>query len=155
MFKSHALRFLSPVVAAGALLAWSLGSRLHDPDAKWALLYDWEIPQLVEYLNDAGLDLHTVSVLKDGDLRRMAFLTTTDHSWLDLNHLIKSPSYIDRWQGTLYCEIGPGENAWIDLDSQWGEHGMKIGPFHFYGDPQLLTQVRVLLEKGTFRRKDG
>lgn len=152
MFKSRIVCFLSPALAASALLAMSIDSRQRHPADK-SPLHDWDIPQLVGHLNEAGMGLRLVSVQKYGEPSRAAFLTTTEQKWQRLNRLVKSPHFIDRWQGTLYCERGPGGKAWTDLSRQWGDYVLVVGPFLFYGDPQLLVQVKAVLEKRSFQQE--
>jgi hypothetical protein len=105
---------------------------------------DWDIPRLVAYLNGKGLELRLVSTQKDGAEHRKVFLTTTDKEWLTFNSLPKNQQRMDEWQGTLYCVRGP-EDTWPDLIRQWGDYGLIVGPFLFYGDRELLGRVRAAL----------
>jgi hypothetical protein len=108
-------------------------------------LHDWDFSQLVAHLNRRGVDVRLQTVSKTGPARYSAFLTSTTKEWHDLNALSKDPRHIHQWRGTLYCE-------WVDdsdvehLLGQWGEHCLEIRPCLFYGDAELLDQVRSALE---------
>jgi hypothetical protein len=148
MFKSRTGWLLPLALPALAALAVAIGERAA-PATSDGPNDNWDIPRLVVYLNEAGLRLLMVATRKDGDVYPSAFLTTTDKEWIELNRLPKDPGHIDRWRGTLYCEQGPGGDAWSDLARQWGDCCLISGPFLFFGDPALLTRVReVLTESG-------
>ena len=129
---------------AGALLAVAVERRKTNSARLTTPLHDWDIPRLANYLNTRGLALRLVSTRKDGAIGQMAFLTTTNRGWDELNGLAKSADWIDRWRGTLFCEWNmSGE----DLLRQLGDHGMMVGPFLFFGDPELLERVRAALDQ--------
>jgi hypothetical protein len=49
-----------------------------------------------------------------------------------------------QWRGIVFCQQD-GEQCWILADfirDNWGEYGMRIGPFVFFGDPELLQRIR-------------
>jgi hypothetical protein len=136
-----------PLLAAffvGALLAISLGHRSgRSPTPDWPS-DDWDIPQLVTFLNGKGLGLRLVSPRMDGLLlERDAFLTTTDREWSDFNVLPRVPERIQRWRGTLYCKLKKGENGGFDLGVNEGDCCLEAGPFVLFGDPALLARVRA------------
>jgi hypothetical protein len=132
---------LPPAVLAGVLLALWVGQPKTDP----APLKDWDISQLVSYLNEEGLGLRVVSTRKDGAVHQTAYLTTTPRDWDDLNRLQRGRTRIDQWRGTLHCERGPGGEIWADLARQWGDNSLVVGPFLLYGDRELLGRVRAAL----------
>jgi hypothetical protein len=139
-----------PFLAAllgGTLMAVALWQRLDGP-AKPALpLHDWDIPQLVSYLNGQGLGLRLVPPQKEGVLDKEAFLTTTDQSWSDLNQLPKIRERIHGWHGTLYClrnKEGYVLSGQVDV---WGDCCLVAGPFLFFGDRDLLARVRAALNE--------
>jgi hypothetical protein len=140
---------LLPAVLAAALLAGWIRSRAVDPAASAVPPDDWDIPQLVAFLNDAGLGLRIVSTQKDGVIGQAVFLTATNKEWDDLNHLPKHQKQIHQWRGTLYCEWGRAGflmgDAWSALTRQWGDCCLVAGPFLFYGDRDLLDRVRAAL----------
>jgi hypothetical protein len=136
---------LLPALVAGALLASPVGRRTGGTATPPGPLDDWDIPRLVAFLNDKGLGLRMVATPKDGVIGPTAFLTTTARGWDDFNRLPKDPRQIDRWQGILYCERGPGGDAWSALVRQWGDCCLVVGPFLFFGDPDLLARVCAAL----------
>ena len=148
-FSLRVGRLSLPAVLAAALLVGWIGLRAGRPAASAVPPDDWDIPQLVAYLNDAGLGLRVVSALKNGVIDQTAFLTTSSKEWDDLNHLPKDPKQIHRWQGTLYCERGRAgflmRDDWSALVRQWGDCCLVVGPFLFYGDRELLDRVRAAL----------
>jgi hypothetical protein len=131
--------------AASIVLASWLGSRRLGPAPPGAPLDDWDIPRLAAFLNEQGQQLRVVPTMRQGGPHETAFLTTTSRGWEDLNRLPKDAGRIALWQGTLYCERGPGGDDWLDLTRQWGDCGLVAGPFLFFGDPQLLARVRDAL----------
>jgi hypothetical protein len=139
---------LSAVLALALLAGW-IGHRMARPAESAVAPDEWDIPQLVAYLNDAGLGLRIVSTLKHGNIDQTAFLTTTTREWEDLNRLPKDQKQIHRWQGTLYCERGRAGlllgDDWSALTRQWGDCCLVAGPFLFYGDRDLLDRVRAAL----------
>jgi hypothetical protein len=136
---------LPAVVLAGLLLAIWVGLPRRGRAPTAAPLDEWDIPQLVSYLNGEGLGLRLVATQKDGVIHTTAFLTTTPKGWEDLNRLQRGRTRIDQWQGTLHCERGPGGEAWADLARQWGNRALVVGPFLLYGDRELLGRVRHAL----------
>jgi hypothetical protein len=136
---------LLPILLAGILLAgWARQGkeRIARPVVR---LDGWDIPQLVDHLNGAGLELCVTSTEMDGDVDQSAFLSTTPRKWADVNRLFKDAAQIDRWEGTLYCERGP-MTSWPELTSLWGaDYCLVVGPFLFYGDRDLLDRVRATL----------
>jgi hypothetical protein len=130
---------------AAALLAVWVGYRISSSIPSAEALDGWDIPRLVAYLNGEGLGLRMVATQKESAVCRTAFLTTTSKEWGILNRLYKDPRLIDSWQGTVYCELGPGGNDWIGLTRQWGDYCLVVGPFLLYGDRTLLDRIRVAL----------
>jgi hypothetical protein len=63
-----------------------------------------------------------------------------------LQFLRRLPESTDRWRGVVYCEWNRrlGEITEDEL-GRWGEHGMRIGPFVFFGDPALLRRIRQVI----------
>jgi hypothetical protein len=109
-------------------------------------LEHWVIPELVEHLKHAGLEVRLRSTRIDGAIGHNAFLTSTQKEWNDLNRLSTGPDrrQIQAWHGTVYCERMRGQNP-ADLIRQWGDHCLVAGPFIFYGDAKLLERIRAAL----------
>jgi hypothetical protein len=70
-----------------------------------------------------------------------------------IKKLRSHPKCVSKWQGVVYCErIGEMDQMpfasmsfWKEELSTWGEYGMWIGPFLFFGDPALLQRIRALV----------
>jgi hypothetical protein len=105
---------------------------------------DWGIVELADQLNRIGVKVQLRSTQQNGTIGQRAFLTSTDKDWHSLNALKKDPNHIGAWRGVLYCErVGEGDAT--HLTNQWGYHCLAVGPFLFYGDADLLRQVRDAL----------
>ncbi len=135
---------LITVLAATAILAVSARRHAADPAPSARALNDWDIPELAIHLNRMGVEVRLRAVPKKGQFSRSAYLTTTTKEWGDLNSLLKDASCIRDWNGTLYCER-VGDSDVTHLLEQWADHCLVIGPFLFYGDPELLVLVRDAL----------
>jgi hypothetical protein len=139
-----------PFLAAllgGTLMAVALWQRPDGPAKPARPLNDWDIPQLVSYLNGQGLGLRLVPAEKDGVIDREAFLTTTDQDWSDLNVLPKLRERIHCWQGTLYCLRNKEGYVLSGQVDSWGDCCLVAGPFLFFGDRELLARVRAALSE--------
>jgi hypothetical protein len=136
----RAFRLLLPVFLTAGLLAVSTGGRKEaalpagPPD-------DWDLPQLVAYLNSKGLGLHMIPTSKDGPIRHNAYLTTTVQPWDAFALLTKHLRCIDRWQGTLFCERSCWDHEGDPL-LKAGDCSLVVGPFFLFGDPELVGRVR-------------
>ncbi len=145
MRQPRAHWILSAGFVASILLATSLGKRTNSPNIPPIPLNDWDVLELAVYLNRTGMHLHVVSTAQAGGVQNTAFLTTTERSWHELNHLTKNAKQLDRWQGILYCERVESDDIRKQLADQWGEFAWSVGPFLFFGDPDLLSRVRAVL----------
>ncbi len=140
MQRSYAYWFLSAAFVTSVFLV-SWGQRKVGPAPR---LEEWEFTELVAHLNHAGLGLRVVSPQQNGVIANTVFLTTTDKGFNEVNRLIKDPRRIGEWWGVLYCERVKGRDSTL-WTSQWGGDCLVLGPFVFYGDRELLKQVRVAL----------
>jgi hypothetical protein len=108
----------------------------------------WDIPQLIQRLESGGLHLRPIAASKTGPIQRNVYLTRTDQEWVELNSLLKGREQIDRWRGTVYCVMpGQAEELKNQIDS-WGDCCLCLGPFVFFGDRQLLGEIRDVLMAG-------
>jgi hypothetical protein len=90
-----------------------------------------------------GLCLRVVPA-SAGDHEAAAFLTRTDRTWYELSCLPRSAAAGDRWQGTVLCwEVPPK----VDLAERDPQRLLRCGNFIFYGDPELLRQVAMVLHR--------
>jgi hypothetical protein len=148
MQRFYRSSLLSTVLAAISLLAVSFGQRLDHRATVLRSLDNWHIPQLVDYLNRAGLELRMHSPQHNGPILRTAFLTITDKDWDGLNPLAKDPSRLSAWRGTVYCERVMAKDA-AELAAEWGDPCLVAGPFVFYGDVELLERIRAAICEST------
>jgi hypothetical protein len=103
----------------------------------------WKIEDLVLHLQRKGLEFRVVPSAKEGPLDPWGvYLTTTDKSWEQLIGLLANPDFIDaRWQGTVYCNLWA---IWQPF-GDWGDRALRLGPFIFIGDPEMLVRIRAAL----------
>jgi hypothetical protein len=92
-----------------------------------------------------GLDLRAVPTWEKGAIVHNAFLTVGDRPWTDLADLRKDPPNIDRWTGVVYCERLLREDAVEARERLWPDACLYADPFLFFGDPELLKQIRAAL----------
>jgi hypothetical protein len=63
-----------------------------------------------------------------------------------LQRLVRAVEYSDSWRGVVFCECNKRLGEVSDEQmADWGEHGMRLGPFVFFGDPALLRRIRQAL----------
>lgn len=115
-----------------------------DPVQSARSVYDWDFSELVEHLNQMGLNVRLRSTQASGTLGQTAFLMVSEKDWRSLNSLKKDNNRIHEWRGVLFCER-VGQSDASHLTDQWGDHCLAVGPFLFYGDTELLGQVRSAL----------
>jgi hypothetical protein len=108
-------------------------------------LDEWSVPQLVEYLEGRLPGLRAVPTDRKGLTWRNVYLTRTDRGWDRLNHLPWDRGRIDRWRGTVYCELVSDPEERVIVAGMWGDCGMAAGPFVLFGDPELLAEIREAL----------
>jgi hypothetical protein len=134
---------------AMTLLAISFGQRLDKRTDLRQSINHWNIHELTNHLNSAGLQVRLESIRKDGVMNRKAFLVTTHKTWQDLNRLNKDSRQLPEWRGTVFCERVEGKDP-VDVVDLWGDHGLVVGRFVFYGDAELLQRIDdILLQSGT------
>jgi hypothetical protein len=75
-----------------------------------------------------------------------AFLCEGERPAEVLRLLPADPAQAARWRGVVRVEVGSQLGLDEELMRQWGAWYWRWGPFHFFGDPELLGRVRVALE---------
>ena len=145
-----------PIVLAGSLAGLSLLAALlaacgwrHTDDEPTAATPDvagWDVPRMAEHLRSRGLTFRLIPADEPGvNAARSAYLTTTAKTWRELTVLRRARERIGDWQGTLHCER-VNQPGTLDLQIQrWGDCCLEVGPFVFFGDPELLARVRTAL----------
>jgi hypothetical protein len=105
----------------------------------------WEMPDLLRHLQARGVRFRAVPTAGKGTIAANAFLTAQDRPWADLDALMKDQRTIARWKGVVFCERIPFPEARIWEVECWGPCGLWAYPFIFFGDPQMLAQLRAAL----------
>jgi hypothetical protein len=108
------------------------------------------LTELTQRLHRAGLDLHVVQIT-DITPEEGLYLCERPQEREQLQWLRRAAEYGERWQGVVFCEFSRRLGEIPDAEvERWGEYGMRIGPFLFFGDPVLLRRIaQVLLEAET------
>jgi hypothetical protein len=103
------------------------------------------LTELTDRLNRSGLSLYVVP-LTDSSPEAGLYLCERPNSREQLQKLRRAVELSERWRGIVFCEFNKrlGEVDDAELE-RWGEHGMVMGPFLFFGDPALLRRIRQAL----------
>ncbi len=137
------------LIAAALILGRSAGKEPSTLMVPIVLPDDWNIPQLIDHIEKQGLTLRPVASVRGLGADRDVYLTHTDLKFEQLDGLLKVPELIETWRGTVYCTrlIQP-ESREIQLPL-WGSYCLCAGPFVFFGDPNILAEIRDGLSRGT------
>lgn len=106
------------------------------------------LTELAVLLSQGTSELYVVPVIENRPEAGI-YICTQPHlreqlQWLHRIPEAIGPSRIGRWEGVVFCEKN---NEFIEIESDdqqlqnWGEHGMRIGPLVFFGDPALLQRI--------------
>jgi hypothetical protein len=112
------------------------------PDEAEALRQEG-VEGLARLLRRAGLALHLTCPYPH---KGTAFLTEGARPAEVLRLLPSDPSQAARWRGVVRVEVGSQLGLDEELIRQRGAWYWRWGPFHFFGDPELLAKVRAALE---------
>lgn len=103
---------------------------------------NWSLVDLVSHLQSRGLDLQVVPTHKSGNWSNSIYLTTDPQAtWQSLQTKSRSLERIEQWYGVVLIERltnKPGPKWDVE---QWGEHGLQIDRFVFFGDSELIKQI--------------
>jgi hypothetical protein len=97
--------------------------------------------ELTEHLRQAGLALE---VVPQTDFTPVEGVYLCEHPQPreQLQKLARAAQRCDRWRGVVFCEFNKRLGEFTDAELQrWGEYGMRLGPFVFFGDPALLRRI--------------
>jgi hypothetical protein len=138
-----------PVLAA---LAGLVVSRLSwppdtNPEPKAALVRmdDWELTDLLGRLESRGLGFRAFPTWEGGSVLYNAFLVRGGWTRDELQWLIKDQGCLEQWKGVVYCEREPRPEAAEARVTCWGDACLVAYPFIFFGDQELLMQIRSAL----------
>jgi hypothetical protein len=74
----------------------------------------------------------------------------------ELYWLPKDTKKMDRWAGVVSCQRLRYPENWEENLALWGDCGLRMGHFLFFGDPALLARIRTILgDTGGRRGEDG
>lgn len=135
---------LSATLGTMILLPVTIRQYRASPTSSTRPFEDWNIMDLVEHLNQMGLNLQLRSTTANGSIGSTVYLTTAEKRWTDLNFLNKDAKRIHEWEGVIYCERIKGGDTALAL-GLWGDRCLIVGPFLFYGDGELLRSIRGAL----------
>jgi hypothetical protein len=109
----------------------------------------WDCQDLVRHLHSAGLVYQVVSTAQTGPCDQSVYLTKTEKRWADLNNAPKVRENIDAWRGTVYCEKMAKPWQRREQVQAWGDCGLQIGSFVFFGDPEMLVEIECSLARSS------
>jgi hypothetical protein len=106
------------------------------------------VEAIITKLRTTGIDLRMVSQRGDGLWDNAFYLTKTNKDEQELEKVPADPDFLDHWQGTVVV-MRLGNRARYDnqLD-HWGDACMVNGELVFFGDKELLREIRRCLEEG-------
>ena len=90
--------------------------------------------------------LSVVAERANGDLGGGLYLCESPRTWADLNALPKEERAAGAWAGVVSCEhidpngVGPPADC-----EDWGDNGLEVGQFLFFGDARLIARLRATL----------
>jgi len=106
------------------------------------------LTELTALLSQDTPSLYVVP-MSERDLEFGIYICTSPQSRGQLmQNLPRNPKFGSRWQGIVYCER-IGEKSMCSLEEElpsWGEYGMRIGRFYFFGDPDLLQRIHTAMD---------
>jgi hypothetical protein len=144
MWRTHLPLLMMAVL--GALLVHAFSRSVPKP-AQPALLPldDWSVADMARYLEGRGLGLRAVPTSSKGYIGPNAFLVRRDFSWLELERLPKNATRVHLWQGVAYFERWHNPLVAEERAEIWDGACLLAGPFLFFGDLELLAQIRDVL----------
>jgi hypothetical protein len=143
IFRSDVATNSAVVVVMGLLTAAGWWQSRAIPDST----ENWRIDDLAVHLNDRGVKVRVVPVMEHGSTNSAVFLTTTNQSWGQLNHLQMIPERIKDWDGTVFCGRCPPESDSDIRLAQWGDCGERRGRFILFGDSRLRARIDAALRE--------
>jgi hypothetical protein len=116
------------------------------PERSGVCMDDWDVRDLVGFLEGRGLKLHLSPTWAGGNASTSAYLSTEAKPGAALYWLPKDPKAMQRWSGVVYCERAWRYEAREGVVEAWAENGLRAGPFVFFGDSALLARIRTALK---------
>jgi hypothetical protein len=112
------------------------------------------LTELAEVLSQDAPELRVALSAKYGSLETGFYLCTDARSWEQLITSTRTDTDAAKWQGVVHCERVRNDNYISEGEIQtWGEHGMRIGPFLFFGHPHLLQRIDQIIRNHAKREQ--
>lgn len=109
------------------------------------------LAQIAEFLSQNAPDLYVVPPIEDRPECGL-YICMHPQPRGQLVRLVRNPkiigtSRLGEWQGVVFLDRLGNIDLLAEEIQTWGEHGLQIGPYVFFGDPDLLQRIRkVILE---------
>jgi hypothetical protein len=109
---------------------------------------DFNLPQFLRLICTQKLPLHVAPVSRDReDLSQGFYLTDRDWPWEQLNALPREIGAASRWTGVVIVDHRNKPFPYVpEIVATWGRHGLMAGQLLMFGDPEILAQIRHLLQ---------
>jgi hypothetical protein len=139
------LTLAAPVGLFVSRLSWQPET---DPQAALVRVENWKLTDLLGHLESRGLGFRALPTFEGGSVLYNAFLVRKDRTWKDVKGLIKDSKELHRWKDVVYCERVATPEAAESRVQCWGDACLVADRFVFFGDPELLVQIRSALSAG-------
>lgn len=104
--------------------------------------------EIVAKLRAAGVHLRVVSQREDGRWDNAIYLTKTNKGEQDLKKVPADLGFLARWQGTVVVMRLGNQARYDNQLDLWGDACLVSGEFVFFGDKELLREIRKCMEAG-------
>jgi hypothetical protein len=101
--------------------------------------------EMVQTLKRRLPDLRVVPARPDGELSSGVYLCDAERRLEELQWMPRSEACAGKWSGVVFCEhVGPLDYV---QSGAWGQNGLQVGPFLFFGDAKLIARIRDALRR--------
>jgi hypothetical protein len=100
------------------------------------------IYEIAARLEARGLPLRVFANGLEGPDRAYAYFTLNPEAPFSLSP-VRSPEFARQWRGIVHVQRIVAYD--VVNTSEWGEYGMQMGEWLFFGDPELLRHVEEAL----------
>ncbi len=107
-----------------------------------APVFPCNLVELTERLSQSTLSVHVVPVIEN-EPESGIYICKQRQTREQLFRLLRGSEVAckRKWQGVVYCENIGSLYVEEHVLQGWGDHGMRIGPLLFFGDPALLDGI--------------
>lgn len=100
------------------------------------------LTELAQLMSQVAPEWRAVPTAKYGSLDLGMYLCTDSRSWLELSRLLHTSKQAYKWKGVVHCERIGNVISFPETEMQvWGEHALRIEPFVFFGDADMLRRI--------------